>query len=98
MRPNAQNCVAIGGVGGSGTRLVAEIVERFGFYLGGSLNNKHDNLWFTLLFQRPCWFEQFPSDEEIAPAIALFCKAMTTGLSGNISDDEARYISASFTN
>jgi hypothetical protein len=44
--------VAIGGIGGSGTRLVAEIVRRLGFYLGRDLNVAVDNLWFTLLFKR----------------------------------------------
>lgn len=44
--------VAIGGVGGSGTRLIAQIVENLGYYMGGDLNHAHDNLWFTLLFKR----------------------------------------------
>ena len=44
--------VAIGGVGGSGTRLIAAILRQLGFYLGGDLNVSVDNLWFTLLFKR----------------------------------------------
>lgn len=36
--------VAIGGVGGSGTRVVAEIVRSLGYYLGGDLNSANDNL------------------------------------------------------
>lgn len=44
--------VAIGGVGGSGTRLVAAIVRELGFHLGGDLNAANDTLWFTLLFKR----------------------------------------------
>jgi hypothetical protein len=44
--------VAIGGIGGSGTRLIAEIVSRLGYYIGDDLNVASDNLWFTLLFKR----------------------------------------------
>lgn len=43
--------VAVGGVGGSGTRVVAAMLERLGFYLGDDLNEAVDNLWFTLLFK-----------------------------------------------
>ena len=43
--------VAIGGVGGSGTRLVARIVAGLGVDTGQDLNPAHDNLWYTLLFK-----------------------------------------------
>ncbi len=45
--------VAIGGVGGSGTRLVANLLIHSGYNLGEKLNNQNDNLYFTLLFKRP---------------------------------------------
>ena len=45
--------VAIGGVGGSGTRLVAALVQGLGYDLGGDLNDSRDSLWFTLLFKHP---------------------------------------------
>lgn len=44
--------IAIGGLGGSGTRGVAEVVRRLGYYIGDDLNEANDNLWFTLLFKR----------------------------------------------
>jgi hypothetical protein len=44
--------LSIGGMGGSGTRLVAEIAARWGFRLGSDLNSALDTLWFTLLFKR----------------------------------------------
>jgi len=44
--------VAIGGLGGSGTRVVAQILGDLGFHLGSDLNRPLDNLWFTLLFKR----------------------------------------------
>jgi hypothetical protein len=44
--------VAVGGVGGSGTRTVAAFLLRLGYYLGDDLNESLDNIWFTLLFKR----------------------------------------------
>jgi hypothetical protein len=45
--------VAIGGIGGSGTRVAAELLAALGLQLGGDLNEASDNLWFTLLFKEP---------------------------------------------
>lgn len=45
----------ISGVGGSGTRVVAEVVQNIGYYIGDDLNVANDNLLFTLLFKRPKW-------------------------------------------
>lgn len=44
--------VVVGGIGGSGTRLIAECLIRLGYFLGSDLNEANDNLWFTLLFKR----------------------------------------------
>jgi hypothetical protein len=44
---------AVGGVGGSGTRVVAGFLQKIGFFLGSDLNGPKDNLWFTFLFKRP---------------------------------------------
>lgn len=44
--------IAIGGLGGSGTRLVAQIFTALGYHLGNDLNEASDNLLFTLLFKR----------------------------------------------
>ena len=43
--------VAIGGVGGSGTRVVADIAQCLGIAIGDDLNGALDNLAFTLLFK-----------------------------------------------
>ena len=45
--------VIIGGLGGSGTRVVARMLSEMGFFLGNDLNPEYDNLAFTLLFKRP---------------------------------------------
>lgn len=47
--------LVIGGVGGSGTRVVAEIMTLAGIHLGYSLNPASDNLSFTLIFKRNKW-------------------------------------------
>jgi hypothetical protein len=44
--------VAIGGVGGSGSRLIAQLLVELGLHMGDDLNDANDNLWFTLLFKR----------------------------------------------
>lgn len=51
--PTHNPIVAIGGVGGSGTRLVASLLMRSGYHLGNLLNKQNDNLYFTLIFKRP---------------------------------------------
>jgi len=48
--------IVIGGVGGSGNGLVAEILSSFGIFLGDDLNIASDNLLYTLLFRRSTWF------------------------------------------
>lgn len=43
--------VVIGGVGGSGTRMVISILKELGLNIGNDLNEANDNLTFTLLFK-----------------------------------------------
>jgi hypothetical protein len=66
--------IAIGGVGGSGTRVIASALQSMGFYLGSDLNQQKDNLWFTLLFKR----REVPrtSDSEFRELVEIFCDAM----------------------
>jgi hypothetical protein len=68
--------VAIGGVGGSGTRVVAGFLRQLGFYMGADLNAANDNLWFALLLARSRWFAESPR-EEILMALSVFERAMT---------------------
>lgn len=88
LAPQDVGPIAIGGVGGSGTRLVADIVSQCGFYLGSSLNGSHDNLWFTFLLRRPYWFTNFPSSDEIVKALKLFERATMTGLSSLVCPED----------
>lgn len=57
--------VGVGGLGGSGTRLLAEALAIVGFEMGVRLNKSLDDLWFTALFKRENSY--LPrQDEEIA--------------------------------
>jgi hypothetical protein len=86
--------VAVGGVGGSGTRVVAQILAEAGFYIGADLNEAFDNLWFTLLLKRPPWFiqESQRGGTEIIKAIKLFEKAMTMGLKDHADSQERAFV------
>lgn len=71
------NPVVVGGVGGSGTRVVAEILSILGFYIGSDLNSAMDNLWFTLLFKRPKWYQKACQDKDkIFTGFRLLSNAM----------------------
>jgi len=48
--------IVIAGVGGSSTRLVADLLSLFGIFLGDDLKIASDNLLYTLLFRRRTWF------------------------------------------
>jgi hypothetical protein len=76
LNPDAP--VVIGGVGGSGTRLVAKIFMEAGVFLGSDLNLENDNLWFTLLFRRPHWYRKVAGrkDRRIFTGLRVFAKAM----------------------
>lgn len=82
--------VAIGGVGGSGTRLVAEIVRRLGHYMGDDLNVANDNLWFTLLFKRTELWNGVRAADEFDKAIRVFRAVMAEG--GALNDSQVRWV------
>jgi hypothetical protein len=72
--------VVIGGVGGSGTRVVAEIIAMFGFYLGRDLNNASDNLTYTLLLKRPEWFRKNSENrKQINTGLRILDKTLHSG-------------------
>ncbi len=72
--------IIIGGLGGSGTRIVAEILKKFGYYMGNDLNIANDNLLYTLLLKRPRWFyKNFENKTRIKTGIKLFHKLMVGG-------------------
>ena len=91
--PRMMPPVAIGGVGGSGTRVFAELVRRHSVHIGEELNGPLDNLWFTVLFKRSGWSQGSPADpEEVARAVGLFYRAMTAGLRGGLADEDRQVL------
>jgi Sulfotransferase family len=65
---NKQNAlvgpVVIGGVGGSGTRVVTEIVKQIGFFMGNATNFANDNIAFANLFFKHEGYKEFTRMEE----------------------------------
>jgi hypothetical protein len=85
--PELLGPVVIGGLGGSGTRLVAELLQEVGVYMGADVNYASDNLWFGLLLIRPQW-ESLPPEQFDQPfyrALGVFDQAMT----GRLKPDRA---------
>jgi len=67
--------IAVGGLGGSGTRVVARILIELGVGMGYDLNESLDNLSFTFLFARP---ELLHADAtEFNRLLSIFVSAMT---------------------
>lgn len=67
--------IAIGALGGSGTRTVAKILMDAGIYMGDDLNYPNDNLLFTRLFKNPQWYIK-ANTNEINKRLAIFQKYM----------------------
>ena len=87
--------IVVGGIGGSGTRVIAEILRSVGVYMGGDLNESMDNLWFTLLFKRPKRLSHqsaIAQTEEISRGLRILEKAMTRGLTDHVEPDEREFI------
>ena len=93
-RPSQAAPIAIGGLGGSGTRVVAQIVRELGVDIGPDLNGANDNLWFTLLFVRPRWLaKQLRSGSgRLGTGLGLFKAAMNGALGP--SPAQAGYLAA----
>ncbi len=88
---NKKGPIIIGGVGGSGTRVVAQILIELDYYLGNDLNPPLDNLCYTLLFKRPKWFHSRITHKDAhTTGLGLF-QALMTG-NPNINADEWAYL------
>ncbi len=67
--------VVIGGIGGSGTRLIAQSLIEMGYFMGNDLNVSIDNLLFTHLFKHANILEI--STASFQTLVDLFLKDMT---------------------
>ncbi|MBN8290534.1 sulfotransferase [Rhodobacter sp. NTK016B] len=95
MATSCPRPVAIGGLGGSGTRVFASLLQTAGLHIGDCLNVPLDNLWFTVLFKRAMWAHpanpRIPEPTDVATSIRLFVRAMTEGISDDLDEaDRAR--------
>lgn len=70
--------ISIGGVGGSGTRVVAQIFNELGYHIGEDLNTANDNLLFTLLFKYRSILTK--DDEEFKTLYRIFKKILQGSL------------------
>ena len=69
--------IAIGALGGSGTRAVAQVLIDAGIYMGDDLNEPNDNVIFTRLFVNPEYYKQ-ASDASIAERLEIYQEYMQT--------------------
>lgn len=67
---------AIGALGGSGTRVISQILREVGIDFGNILNKPNDNLLFTALFKNPTWYQK-SSKCDIDRRLMIFYKYMT---------------------
>ena len=63
--------IAIGALGGSGTRAVAEVLIKAGIFMGDDLNEEKDNLIFTRLFKNPNWYKNSSLKEKYKRMLIL---------------------------
>src|SRR5580658_3856252 len=83
-RAHQSHAVAVGGVGGRGTRLGAALLQILGYYIGDDLNESLDNLWFTLLFKRRSILMECRAD--LFTLVSLFFSRMSGEM--NFSGEE----------
>ena len=88
MKPWKKNGpLVIGGIGGSGTRLIAELCSLFGYYLGDDLNVASDNLLYSLLFRRQTWFyKSYKNPKKINTGLSLLEKLLLKRYSLSINE------------
>jgi Sulfotransferase family len=70
--------IVVGGLGGSGTRVVEEILRQLNVDTGSDLNTAGDNRWFTFLCKLPRWdLDARTPDSPTMRSLAVLETAMT---------------------
>ena len=82
--------VAIGGVGGSGTRIVAHLLRELSFDMGDDLNESLDDLCFTALFKRSCLWPPEAHHCELRDALEIYLSARHSPTPNNICLEQQR--------
>jgi hypothetical protein len=83
--------LVIGGVGGSGTRVLSKLAQDMNVHMGQSFNKALDNLWFSLFFNQPKWAAAAP-EHEVRQSLDLFARATLEGFKGNASPESEALI------
>jgi len=88
MRLDPTSPIIIGGVGGSGTRVVTQMLIDLGYYMGTENNSAHDSLWFRFFLKRPDWFHDCEENhpEDIHRALGLMQSNLTGPFRPSIDD------------
>ena len=73
---NKQPFVVVGGLGVSGTRVIADILSIGGIFMGSDVNKENDCLLFTRLFKNPAWYAKATPDL-IQQQVEIFQKCFT---------------------
>ena len=86
VAPDVGGPVAVGGVGGSGTRVIASMVQSLGYRVGTNLNREQDDLSLTVLLKRPDFYRDvrglIPADNPLARASVHAFVGVRTGHRG----------------
>lgn len=64
--------VVVGGIGGSGTRAIAQLLIEIGFDMGSDLNDSLDDLGFTALFKRSALWPLESHYDALREALAVY--------------------------
>ena len=67
--------VVLGGIGGSGTRVVTQLLQSLGFDMGSDLNESLDDLGFTALFKRPSLWPLESHQIQLKQALRIYLNA-----------------------
>ena len=67
--------LAIGGIGGSGTRAIAKLAAQAGADMGADLNESLDHLGFTALFKRHALFPTERNQDSLREALTLYLQS-----------------------
>jgi hypothetical protein len=79
--------IVVGGVGGSGTRVLAKILRSLDVFIGDDLNESLDNLAYTLLFKRKRWYyRRRNSNPELSRGLDILEKTMISAGKLTLSD------------
>ena len=67
--------LAIGGIGGSGTRAIAKLAAQAGADMGADINDSLDHLGFTALFKRHALFPAERNQDALQEALTLYLQS-----------------------